>query len=539
MGPITPPPPDVTQFLRESIKHAPLSPDDAADTLFFENNSNLLTTFGNIVGSAANYAQLLSLFTTTPQDVAKAASAASQVTGATAQSVAGAAVAAAAAGPSGWVILAIVAIIAITITLGESDNDPTQAIEQALQKIYEDVEDIKNDVAVLAWQTATTAIAAAVAPVYTDFNTIKIEGITSVNVSGTAFHDHVFDLVSFLILDSPLSVRPSLQTRTFSPPSSSFPGPDLWYWYAPQNGLPNPAQDSNGNPVVPNPMVSLHVWSYAVTSVLSAFALLHALDKNQDNLNQYLSEYQSNIGTWATILNQNYDQAVKGLVKSEVPTEEAIAYYLPPTAATVAWNGVYGVFDNYAIYDQPSFQPPGEVPPALSFYSPSYIIELQLVSSMQNVIYYYTVTQQQPPEYFVVPWIRARVTLGLMARWKALYLLRGYDKVWSILQNLWVLAKQIRPPEPVLPDGTVANGNWSVKEIYKTLVSLFPSDSEFGGTAAGPVSSPPSVIALSKLMYTLNLLSADPTHVSGQLTKPASLRTSINGATMGEGPPPP
>ena len=69
----------------------------------------------------------------------------------------------------------------------------------------------------------------------------------------------------------------------------------------------------------------------------------------------------------------------------------------------------------------------------------------------------------------IIAWVRSRVALGLMARWKALYLLRGYHKVWSVLQKLRVLANQNPDNEVILPDKTRANGDWSVRELYSVL----------------------------------------------------------------------
>jgi hypothetical protein len=57
-----------------------------------------------------------------------------------------------------------------------------------------------------------------------------------------------------------------------------------------------------------------------------------------------------------------------------------------------------------------------------------------------------------------------------MARWKALYLFNGYDKVWSTIQNLRVLSEQSLLPTPTLAqDGTQANGNWSARELIARI----------------------------------------------------------------------
>ena len=69
---------------------------------------------------------------------------------------------------------------------------------------------------------------------------------------------------------------------------------------------------------------------------------------------------------------------------------------------------------------------------------------------------------------WIVQWLAIKSILGSMARWKAIYLVNGYDKVWSILQHLAVIvpnSDQALPPAVVLDqDGTIASGNWSVRE---------------------------------------------------------------------------
>jgi hypothetical protein len=60
-----------------------------------------------------------------------------------------------------------------------------------------------------------------------------------------------------------------------------------------------------------------------------------------------------------------------------------------------------------------------------------------------------------------------------MARWKALYLYNGYDKVWSLLQTLQSLVTPnpgIVPPTMRLDqDGMIANAHWSARELCTVL----------------------------------------------------------------------
>ncbi len=139
-------------------------------------------------------------------------------------------------------------------------------------------------------------------------------------------------------------------------------------------------------------------------------------------------------------------------------------------------------------------------------------------------------------------WVKARVVLGLMARWKALYILRGYDKSWYILQNLRILARQPPDPEPILPDGTKANGNWSVRELatIEPLNQIIQTVAPQGTVVLGGI--PVNVvvesdgISLNNLMLALDVIARGnwdglATHESG-LSRPVNFRDRLAAAAL-------
>jgi hypothetical protein len=128
-----------------------------------------------------------------------------------------------------------------------------------------------------------------------------------------------------------------------------------------------------------------------------------------------------------------------------------------------AWNGVYGVVDEYGFYPSPV---------AIPSSSPWHLLDIVKTDSLVAMFRAYS-----PYPYlwegelggWIHPWIQNKLILGLMARWKAIYLFKGYDKVWSILQSLGSLPGQSPPATLTLQDGTMANGNWSARELCSVL----------------------------------------------------------------------
>lgn len=128
-----------------------------------------------------------------------------------------------------------------------------------------------------------------------------------------------------------------------------------------------------------------------------------------------------------------YGIAVLGLVQSDLPSDDDILGFLSakgilsggspflylisplsdtaPRSGSNAWDCVSGV----AVFHQEEAQ--------YTTYEPSNII---------NVLPD-TVPASVPSLPVSAAWIRARVKLGLMTRWKALYYVNGYDKAFSIL----------------------------------------------------------------------------------------------------------
>lgn len=143
--------------------------------------------------------------------------------------------------------------------------------------------------------------------------------------------------------------------------------------------------------------------------------------------------------------------------------------------AGYAWNGVYGVVDEYGAYQSPV---------AIPASSPLCLIDIintdNLAAEFEQAFRSPQVQHATLGDW-VVPWVQDKLILGLMARWKALYLVNGYDHIWSILQNLCFLAYQPLSPiqikisypssstYPATSSSFVASGNWSARELCTVL----------------------------------------------------------------------
>lgn len=302
-----------------------------------------------------------------------------------------------------------------------------------------------------------------------------------------------------------------------------------WYGQWPQGQPPFPPGSRFTNPPLSptaDPRSMLPFLLLGIKSYLTIQGLIHYIDKSQLTFSAFLKDFQSDLETYASFLLSQYTLAVTGtvteglqqggIVKSDIPGPGDIMPFLCmiavskyngswpdigswlgpdtdwvipwPPMANVPWNGVYGAVDadpNYGVHDP---APPVAVPSA----SASYIVDLinyDNLGAQLNQVYQGDVnappgpvTAPTPVQLFVnwlnwwtIPWVTMRVIVGTMARWKALYLFNGYDKVWSAIQSLRVLAGQPLLSTPKLAkDGTLADGNWSARELIARVSSINP-----------------------------------------------------------------
>ncbi|MGO9155438.1 hypothetical protein [Mycobacterium sp.] len=288
-----------------------------------------------------------------------------------------------------------------------------------------------------------------------------------------------------------------------------------WYGNLPQ---PQPAP-ATATANVCDPKTMLPYLLLGIQSYLSLQMLAPLISPSQLTFDLFLQQYgPTDLKDYAEFLNVEYLLGVNGILKSDAPgIADLIGFVnfmlsfvmfpmfsgsqpspaelptadlnlLPPNVETTAatagycWNGVYGAIDTYPQY---GFYPslPVPVPGAL----PSSVIDIIDAEAAGKSLFdewrqanIWPAQLQGGPNYmmqatledWVLPWLQNKLTLARMARWKAIYLLNGYDQVWATIQRLRYLSNPSQPSnqsQPTLSDGTIATGDWSARELFTIM----------------------------------------------------------------------
>ena len=247
-----------------------------------------------------------------------------------------------------------------------------------------------------------------------------------------------------------------------------------------------------------------------------------------------------------------------------------------------SWNGLLGaaaVYPQYGWYATPNSDDPQGWPGdpfgpdayresvfiLKSLFAPEYIVSLPSSPSGADIMQQWwrasilfnaggsTYVSMHSLQDWVIPWLQNRVIFARMARWKAIYLIDSYDKIWAMLQSLQQIllqvpnpAPRIVPPAMTFQDNTgttyMANGNWSARElisVVKVSNSLLAGNvmdpaQPFIWAPASSASSQPvtghSVVALAQLLSNVQFgdWGGPPKYQQGEgPSKPFSLRLLV------------
>jgi hypothetical protein len=360
------------------------------------------------------------------------------------------------------------------------------------------------------------------------------------------------------------------QPQSSNPPTSILglaPSPDnppyaiyAWQyisWYGKFPTRQSIDNSPSGN--VSDPRTMIPVLALGIRSYLNLSVLLHYINPTQLTFRKFLDDWGTELQSYAGFMYTKYAEAVNGIVRTAIPSESEILGFLwgltqnagvfasldtqpdastrqswgapmphlgeysrnvPPAVAYSGdgwgWNGIYGASETYPQY---GFYGNAQIDPSQSnIFTPAYIVSFldgsSAVSEWQNARILFnvessTVVSEYSLSVWVIPWLQNRIILGRMARWKAIYLINGFDGVWSVLQ---ALQRLVAPTPPVVPltldDGTIANGNWSARELCKVVLvtgSLLTGTDVSEGNqfiVSTPVSGH-SVAALLQFLYNI------------------------------------
>jgi len=156
-------------------------------------------------------------------------------------------------------------------------------------------------------------------------------------------------------------------------------------------------------------------------------------------------------------------------------------YYDPFPVRVGWWHGEIGVVDIYAVFG------PSGYPSAMEWA----VVYVTPTTNMGNIIDVHP-TLRTLLGYFIdagatdaYRWFRIRMLLGNLARSKALYVAKGYGKVWDLIQKLRRLSGGL-PGTPVdgLPakpvEVTNRNAHWCLSD-FDAIIGGWDHDRTYGG----------------------------------------------------------
>jgi hypothetical protein len=349
-------------------------------------------------------------------------------------------------------------------------------VSQLLGAIQEDVGQILSSVPALAAQdkmlTINTAIINPARNILDDLLSLPLNSPENpINNPQSNFLQVQNSATSFIEdADNPILngfwTRPYIDDYTID---------DAWF---PSSGKPNPLGDpADAANFVYDPRLPLIAFCEAISIFVCTAAIFQV-------------DARSFITDMVTSLTAHYEKAVAGLIAVPIPSVDAsiipafLGAITPPGVLAMeiqAWHGEIGVVDIYSPFSGPfsvssgGYQSP--VPDGFYFIPtatagaiiatcPTDVmagIENQLPLIIQN---YYR-------------WFRIRMRLGNLARLKALYVIKGYSQVWSLIQKLRALSSGIpgtplygSAPAPPPPEVTDRRAHWRLSELDPIIAEL-------------------------------------------------------------------
>ena len=357
----------------------------------------------------------------------------------------------------------------IGMVLDYLKGSPPSAELLILENLQNQVADLVNLSGVQESEIKMLSLIELIAPVNSNLEILATETAAGRDVS-PEFLEQALVLLNAVLEFDTYWYRPLVLSRTCTPADTSQGLTTSWAGVEidPPYRLIPPLSDDpiGGFSTVFDPQFALPVFLKAIDLFLCTGALLNP---EPAAFGAFIAQWTPKLGQVADFLQDLYDGSlsaaagaprkdtlVGGLLKAKVPHPDELFNYIrnaiPGTRPGFGWAGIYGVIDIHGVYLDPLDAPA---------HASSHLVDVFVTTGLAQLGDLMAASADYQDSIY--PWLTWRVTLGMMARHKAVYLLLGYDKAWSILQKLRVLTKQ---QGAVLPDG---NKNWSARELIATL----------------------------------------------------------------------
>ena len=414
-----------------------------------------------------------------------------------------------------------------------------------LSEIQQGVENILQAVEGLIGETKMLSLADKLTAARDRLNTLLLEGPKGKDVNEVLFFQTVQD-AAYTFADSTYWIRPYLANYTVlgaqSPPEDR---------YFPNSGYPA-TQNYEGSAFVYDPQLPLPAFATAISIFTSVAEIFHTADP------QTVQPYFTDL---ATFLENNYKTITAGLVMVPVPTAFVLhAMGLDTLAGEIQvangqglaysfvseqmWHGEIGAVDIYSVFGSAGYATPwpllyGLVPTT----NPGGIIGVYptLADLMNQILYPLGGANTIPYAY---PWFYIRMRMGNLARFKALYLAKGYDRIWNLIQKMRALSAG-SPGTPAFglpatppPEVTDENAHWRLSAVDAVFGELPVSYENWPTSYVNPdglqLVSAEEVIQrlLSVIDNSTNHPTEEPPSLASTWPRPLSLRKTLVAAAF-------
>ncbi len=439
-----------------------------------------------------------------------------------------------------WVGLATTLIQSLQNALSHAPDPGT-----LLSELEQNVETLLQSVQGLISETKMLSLAAMVNQARDRLNTLMIEGVKGKDVNEPLFFSQAQD-AAYTIADNTYWIRPYLADLTLF--SQSIVSDS----YFPNSGLPATV-NYEGSTFVYDPQLPLPAFSAAISIFTSVAAIFHVNDP------QTIQPYFTDL---ATFLQDTYQTLTQGLVTVPVPSinlmvamakdflageiqvrdGESLAYGI--LGLPGLWHGEIGAVDIYGVFGSAGYASPL---PSVSLYLASTTNAGAMIGvypTMGTLMTQFLGPLGLNQIPYAYPWFYVRMRIGSLARFKALYLTKGYDQIWNLIQKLRTLSAGKSgtpalglPPTPAA-EATDSNAHWRLSQIDSIFGELQESYENWPSSYHNPsglqLVSAEEVIQrlLGVIDNSTNNPTEEPPSLAATQPRPLSLRKAIIAAAF-------